>query len=86
LGRSVGSIRQEVNGIAERWHRSAQVLGDKDRLHGEHLASLAKVHSSDVFYGCDEPLEAAVFSVLSEIQKKLERMRERVAGDPDVDP
>jgi hypothetical protein len=28
------------------------------------VAALARLHSSEAFYGCDEPLEAAIFSGL----------------------
>jgi hypothetical protein len=70
MGRSVASIRQRVKGIAERWEQAARVLArEDDRSCGEALAGLVKMHSSDVFYGCNEPLEAAVFSALVEIVK-----------------
>ena len=34
---------------------------------------MAKKHSSEAFYAFDDPLEAAVFSVLVELMKELER-------------
>jgi len=37
---------------------------------------MAKKHSSEAFYALDDPLEAAVFSVLVEILRELERGRE----------
>jgi hypothetical protein len=72
--------------MAERWQRSSQSLDTEDQPYGKELARFAKTHSSDVFYGCDEPLEAAVFSVFSEVQKELERIGRGKAGDCDVDP
>lgn len=84
-GRSIGSIRQEVNGIAERWQRSAHALEAEDQPEGEQLARLVKTHSSDSFYGCDEPLEAAIFSILAELQKELDRIQAGAAKDRDVD-
>ena len=54
---------------------------------------LAKKHSSEAFYGCDDPLEAVVFSVLVEMLKQQEEQagkntRKEVRGRevPDVDP
>ena len=37
---------------------------------------MAKKHSSEAFYALDDPLEAAVFSVLVEMRKELERRQE----------
>jgi len=34
---------------------------------------MAKMHSSEAFYAVDEPLEAAIFSVLVELMKELAR-------------
>jgi len=82
MGRSVASIRQRAKGIAERWEKSARVLArEDDRSCGEDLAGLVKKHTSDVFYGCNEPLEAAIFSALVEIAKARD-----VCRDPDQDP
>ena len=40
------------------------------------VAEMAKKHSSEAFYALDDPLEAAVFSVLVELLRELERGRE----------
>jgi hypothetical protein len=37
------------------------------------LAEMAKKHSSEEFYALDDPLEAAVFSVLLELVKKMDK-------------
>lgn len=37
---------------------------------------MAKKHSSEAFYALDDPLEVAVFSVLVEMMKELERGQE----------
>jgi hypothetical protein len=36
---------------------------------------MAKKHSSEAFYALDDPLEAAVFSVLVELLRELEKKR-----------
>jgi len=69
MGRSIASIRQEVNGMAERWEHAVRLAGEGDRPHGLRLAGFAKFHASDAFYGCDDPVEAAVFSALVELLK-----------------
>jgi hypothetical protein len=37
------------------------------------LAELARKHSCEAFYALDDPLEAAVFSVLVELVKEVEK-------------
>jgi hypothetical protein len=34
---------------------------------------MAKMHSSEAFYAFDDPLEAAVFSVLIELMRELDK-------------
>ena len=72
MGRNVPSVRLEVKRIAERWARTARVLKKEERMYAEKLAAMAKKHSSEVFYLFDDPLEAAVFSVLIELLKELD--------------
>jgi hypothetical protein len=47
-------------------------LRKEDQKYSEKLARLAKMHSSEAFIACDDPLEAALFSVLIEIIKHQE--------------
>ena len=85
MGRSFASIRQGVKSTADRWARSARALKKDDQPYGEKLVALATMHASEAFYGCDDPLEAAVFSVLVEMLKKQEQKEEeKITGD--VDP
>jgi hypothetical protein len=72
MGRSFESVRQGVNQIADRWARSSRSLKKEDQQYGEKLAKLAKMHSSEAFFGCDYPLEAVLFSVLIEMIKHQE--------------
>jgi hypothetical protein len=74
-----------VKSTADRWARSARALKKDDQPYGERLVALATMHASEAFYGCDDPLEAAVFSVLVEMLKKQEQKEEeKTTGD--VDP
>ncbi|MGD0953720.1 MAG: hypothetical protein ABR985_15250 [Methanotrichaceae archaeon] len=43
----------------------------EDQIYGQMLTEMAKMHSSEAFYALDDPLEAAVFSVLVELMKEL---------------
>jgi hypothetical protein len=72
MGRSFESVRQGVNQIADRWARSSRSLKKEDQRYGEKLVKLAKMYSSEAFFGCDDPLEAVVFSVLIEMIKRQE--------------
>ncbi len=73
MGRSISSVRMEVKRIAERWERTAKAMKKEDRVYAIKLASLVKKHSSEVFYTFDDPLEAAIFSVLVELMKELDK-------------
>ncbi|HVP96034.1 hypothetical protein [Methanoregula sp.] len=78
------SVRQGANSTADRWARSARALKKEDRRYGERLAELAKMHTSEAFAGCDDALEAVVFSVLVEILKRQEALERQAGGH--VDP
>ena len=95
MGRSFASVRQGVKGPIERWARAVRALGEEDRPYGKRLVALAKLHSSEAFYGCDDPLEAAVFSGLmgilrqqeeQEPEARTDRDKERGREEHNVDP
>jgi len=48
----------------------------EDQIYGQKLAEMARMHSSEAFYALDDPLEAAVFSVLVEIMKEMDKPRQ----------
>jgi hypothetical protein len=75
MGRSFESVRQGVKNITDHWARSSRALKKEDQQYGNQLAELAKMHSSEAFSGCDDPLEAAVFSVLVEMIKRQDEIR-----------
>ena len=61
--------------VSDRWLKASRALKKEDQVYGRMLAEMAKKHSSEVFYALDDPLEAAVFSVL------VEMVKERVEGE-----
>ena len=83
MGRSIQSIRQEVRVVADRWARAARLLREEDHRGGTDLAVLAMRHASDAFYGCDDPLEATLFSVFVELCHEHPRPEHE---DGNVDP
>ena len=82
MGRSFESVRMGVKEVSERWMKASRALKKEDQVYGQKLAEMAKKHSTEAFYALDDPLEAAVFSVLVEIMKeeikkvKVEKMAE----------
>ena len=56
--------------VSDRWLKANRALKKEDQVYGQMLAEMAKKHSSEAFYALDDPLEAAVFSVLTEMVKK----------------
>jgi len=71
MGRSFESVRMGVRDLSNRWTRAGRALKKEDQVYGTRLAAMAKKHSSEAFYALDDPLEAAVFSVLVEILKEI---------------
>jgi len=84
MGRTFESIRQGVKSISDRWTRSSRALKKEDQPYGEELVELARKHSSEAFIACDDPLEAATFSVQVEILKRLDKLESDQRDD--VDP
>lgn len=68
-------MRQGVIRIADSWARSSRSLRKEDQKYGEKLAKLAKMYSSEAFFGCDNALEAVLFSVFIEMTKSQENQK-----------
>ncbi|KUG19120.1 MAG: hypothetical protein KO206_07675 [Methanomicrobiaceae archaeon] len=73
MGRSFESVRQGTKATAERWRRARRALRAEDQPYAERLAEMATRHSGAGFYAFDDPLESALFSVLIEILKEIEK-------------
>ena len=72
MGRSFESVRQGAKVVSLRWARAGRALKKEDQVYAFRLAERAKKHSSEAFYALDDPLEAAVFSVLVELMREME--------------
>ena len=64
MGRSFQSVRMGVNDIARRWERAARTMRCDDAVCADKVVAMAKTYASEAFYAFDDPLEAAIFSVL----------------------
>ena len=72
MGRSFESVRMGVKDVSIRWLKASKVLKKKDQIYGQKVAEMTKKHSSEAFYALNDPLEAAVFSVLVEMLKEID--------------
>ncbi|MDD1653110.1 MAG: hypothetical protein LUQ64_01050 [Methanomicrobiales archaeon] len=75
-----------VAAVADRWLRARRAMRKEDQHYAGELAAMAKRHASEGFYAFDDPLEAALFSVLVELLKERDRERERDRDRDDADP
>lgn len=62
-----------VKDVSARWLKASKALKKEDQIYGQMVAEMATKHSSDAFYCLDDPLEAAVFSMLVEMMKEIDR-------------
>jgi len=76
MGRSFESVRMGVRDLSIRWARAGRALKKEDQAYGTRLAAMAKKHSSEAFYALDDPLEAAVFSVLIELLRDMDAAKD----------
>ncbi len=72
MGRSFESVRMGAKEVAARWSKAGRALKKEDQVYAAKLSEMARKHSSEAFYALDDPLEAAVFSVLIELLKRMD--------------
>lgn len=70
----------DVKKMAERWSSVKKALKKEDKGVADKLVAMIKKHSNEVFYNFSDPLEAAVFSALLEMQKQIDEMRVNCNG------
>jgi len=84
MGRTFNSVRMGSHEVANRWLKASRALKKEDQVYGQRLAEMIKIHSSESFYAIDDPLEAAVFSVLVELLKEIDREKGEKIEDVDI--
>jgi hypothetical protein len=62
-----------IKDASARWLKASKALKKEDQVYGQRLAEMANKHSNEAFYALDDPLEAAVFSVLLELVKEMDK-------------
>ncbi|MCP1662260.1 MAG: hypothetical protein D5R99_01480 [Methanocalculus sp. MSAO_Arc1] len=91
MGRSIGSVRQGGNDLARRWERAARSVRKEEQGSARRLAAMVRAHTGEAFYAFDDPLEAAVWSVLLELVKEADALEQaadeesRAGEERDVD-
>ena len=78
MGRSFEGVRMGIKDVSARWLKASKALKKENQIYGQKLAEMAKKHSNEAFYALDDPLEAAVFSVLVEMLKKQDEIENRI--------
>jgi hypothetical protein len=76
VGRSFESVKMGAKAVSARWLKASRDLKKEGRVFGQKLFEMVKKHSREAFYALDDPLEAAVFSMLVELLRALGRTRE----------
>ena len=76
MGRSFESVRMGAKDVSIRWTKTAKAMKKFDQVYALKLAEMVKKHSSEAFYMLNDPLEAAVFSVLLEIVKEMDEHKQ----------
>jgi hypothetical protein len=66
-----------VKDVSARWLKASKALKKEDQIYGQKAADMAKRHSSEAFYSLDDPLEAAMFSVLVELIKEQDKKKQK---------
>jgi len=84
MGRTFKSVRMGSQEVAQRWLKASRALSKEDQIYGKRLAEMVKMHSSEAFYALDDPLEAAIFSVLIELLKETDRKAVEKRDDVDL--
>jgi hypothetical protein len=50
-------------------------LEEEDQVYVQKLAEMAMKRSSEAFYALDDPMEAAVFSMLVEMMREMDEIK-----------
>jgi hypothetical protein len=62
--------------VADRWVRAKRALKAGDQKYADRLADMIRAHSGERIAPIRDPLEAAVFSLLVELVKEEEYLRD----------
>ncbi len=74
-----------VKDVSTRWIKASRALKKEDQVSGQKLAEMAMKRASEAFYALDDPLEAAVFSVLVEMMREIDEIKKARDGRRPLD-
>lgn len=75
MGRNVQSIRQEIENTIRRWEAYGRAMKEGDRIYLQRIIEKVKIHSGEAQYALYDPLEAVFLSILVEMEKEIEELR-----------
>lgn len=75
MGRNVHSIREEIENIIKRWESYERAMRSEERVYMRRIIEKVKMHSGEAQYAIYDPLEAVLISVLLEMEKEIEELR-----------
>ena len=75
MPRECETLQMGVNTTAERWMRVRRAMRREDQVYAEKLVEMMRRHSREGSCAFDDPLEAALFSILVEVVKEVEMRR-----------
>ncbi len=79
MGRTVATYRQRLKGIIQEWNGFKRALRREDRERFERLMQMAQRHASAASYQPrTDPMESVFMSILVEMEKEIETLREKV--------
>jgi hypothetical protein len=76
MDRSFESVRRGANEVSARRLMASRAMKKEEKVLGQKLAEMAKMHFGEGFYALDDRLEAAIFSALVGIMKELKKRKE----------
>ncbi len=62
-----------ILGTARRWQRVRRAMRPEDQVYAERLAEMIERHAGDRLHPLQDSLEAAMFAVMIELLKDMER-------------
>ena len=72
----IPSVRPGVEVIIERWKKTTRAMLGNNKFYADKVIKKAMMCNYDNLYGIKDLLEAAVFSVLIEMEKEIDELRE----------
>ncbi len=83
MGRTVPTYRIHLESILGSWRDYRRALRKRDREYLDEVIIKARRHASAAsFCAHIDPLETALLSILLEMQKEIEELRDKKASNP----